>query len=208
MNVSFQTAGSTLETAPKPSLSASNQAVLSSFSDELSAVIESTLKKYGIQASGISISVDPPPTNSQPSQNVVTNTPITPFTSSAQPASTPVSAPAPPAASQHHWYADDAVDDAYWAKQPAAVQQLREIDDKEQRTALAQQLAKQGYNIDVPIMVFGEDAGKITAIRQQYGYTWVPSALQQNIAAAPGLSFGGSTPYDPNHAPPGSIMVG
>lgn len=106
-----------------------------------------------------------------------------------------------------HWYASDPVDDAYWAKQPPAVQQLREIDDPDARKELATQLAAQGYSIDVPIMVWGFDAGKTTALRQQYGYTWVPSALQKPIELAPGLTMPGMDPYDPNNPPPGSILV-
>lgn len=106
-----------------------------------------------------------------------------------------------------HWYANDPVDDAYWAKQPAAVQQLREIDDSDQRLVVGTQLARQGYNVDVPIMIWGWDAGKVTAMRQSLGYTWVPSALQQPVEAAPGLTGPGITPYDPLHPPPGSILV-
>jgi hypothetical protein len=106
-----------------------------------------------------------------------------------------------------HWYANDPVDDAYWAKQPAAIQQLREIDDRDQRLALGTQLAHQGYSIDVPIMIWGWDAGKVTAMRQSYGYTWVPSALQQPVTAAPGLTGPGIIPYDPLHPPGGSILV-
>jgi hypothetical protein len=106
-----------------------------------------------------------------------------------------------------HWYANDPVDDAYWAKQPAAVQQLREIDDRDQRMALGTQLAHQGYNIDVPIMMWGWDAGKVTAMRQSNGYTWVPSALQDPVTAAPGLTGPGIIPYDPLHPPVGSILV-
>jgi hypothetical protein len=106
-----------------------------------------------------------------------------------------------------HWYANDPVDDAYWAKQPAAVQQLREIDDLDQRMALGTQLAHQGYDIDVPIMMWGWDAGKVTTMRQSNGYTWVPSALQQPVTAAPGLTGPGIIPYDPLHPPVGSILV-
>jgi hypothetical protein len=106
-----------------------------------------------------------------------------------------------------HWYAANAADDAYWNAQPAAVQQLREIDDPAQRQALATQLAGQGYQIDAPIMVWGWDAGITNSLRASAGYTWVPSALQNNITAAPGLSGGGITPYDPNNPPPGSITV-
>ena len=106
-----------------------------------------------------------------------------------------------------HWYANDPVDDAYWAKQPAAIQQLREIDDRDQRLVLGTQLASQGYAIDVPIMIWGWDAGKVTAMRQANGYAWVPSALQQPVTAAPGLTGPGIIPYDPAHPPIGSILV-
>ena len=106
-----------------------------------------------------------------------------------------------------HWYANDPVDDAYWAKQPAAIQHLREIDDSQQRLVLGTQLASQGYAIDVPIMIWGWDAGKVTAMRQANGYTWVPSALQQPVTAAPGLTGPGIIPYDPAHPPVGSILV-
>ena len=122
--------------------------------------------------------------------------------------STPAAAAvAPPTAPSQHWYASDAADDAYWAKQPAPVQKLREIDDMQQRQQLASQLASQGYAIDVPIMVWGWDAGKVTALRQSFGYTWVPSAQQQPVSAAPGISAPGIVPYDPNHPPTGSILV-
>jgi hypothetical protein len=106
-----------------------------------------------------------------------------------------------------HWYGADAVDDAYWAKQPAAIQALREIDDPDKRLVLGTQLAHQGYSIDVPIMIWGWDAGKVTAMRQSFGYTWVSSALQQPVQAAPGLTGPGITPYDPLHPPVGSILV-
>jgi hypothetical protein len=107
-----------------------------------------------------------------------------------------------------HPYADDAADNDYWSKQPPAVQALREISDLDERTALGTQLAHDGYTIDVPIMVWGWDAGKTTALRQSNGYSWVPSALQQPVTAAPGVSGGGITPYDPAHPPSGSILVG
>jgi hypothetical protein len=98
-------------------------------------------------------------------------------------------------------------DDAYWAKQPAAVQQLRNIQDPVQKTELATQLAQQGYSIDVPIMVWGWDPQIATEIRQSDGYTWVPSALQQPVEVAPGLTVAGLPTYDPAHPPAGSIPV-
>ena len=97
--------------------------------------------------------------------------------------------------------------DAYWAKQPAAVQQLRNIGDSGQRAIMAGQLAAEGYSIDVPVMVWGWDASKTTQLRQGFGYTWIPSAMQAPVSAAPGISGGAIIPYDPAHPPAGSIQV-
>ena len=68
--------------------------------------------------------------------------------------------------------------DAYWAAQPPAVQQLRNVSDFGARSAMAQHLADQGYTIDRAIMVWGWDPLKTMATRQMYGYTWVPSYNQ------------------------------
>jgi hypothetical protein len=87
------------------------------------------------------------------------------------------------------------------------VQQLRNIGDPGQRAMLAGQLAAEGYSIDVPVMVWGWDASKTTQLRQGFGYTWVPSAMQAPVSAAPGISGGSISPYDPNHPPVGSIQV-
>ena len=81
------------------------------------------------------------------------------------------------------------------------------MDDYTERSQMASQLAAQGYNIDVPIMVYGWDPAKITAARESYGYTWVPSAMQKPVSEAPGISTPGGQAYDPNHAPSGSIAV-
>lgn len=97
--------------------------------------------------------------------------------------------------------------DAYWAEQPPAIQALRTMPDDE-RFAAAQELAKQGYSIDVPIMVWGWDPLTTMTIRQNDGYTWVPSALQPNTTIGPGIVNVWNLPsYDPNHPPPGSIKV-
>jgi hypothetical protein len=96
--------------------------------------------------------------------------------------------------------------DAYWAAQPAAVQQLRNIPDLADRSAMAQQLADQGYTIDKAIMVWGWDPMKTMQTRQMYGYTWAPSWNQGNVST-PGITIGGQTAYDPNDAPAGSIAV-
>lgn len=97
-------------------------------------------------------------------------------------------------------------DQSYWADQPVAVQQLQNIQDPAQRTQVATQLAQDGYTIDVPIMAWGWDPQLTTQLRQADGYTWVPSAEQQPVEVAPGLTFAG-TSYNPAQPPAGSITV-
>lgn len=99
-------------------------------------------------------------------------------------------------------------DNNYWAQQPAAVQPLRTMQNQDQREAMATQLASEGYSIDVPIMVWGWDPSVVTSMRQSEGYTWVPSALQNPVSLAPGLTAMGTTSaYDPTKPPAGSIAV-
>jgi hypothetical protein len=97
-------------------------------------------------------------------------------------------------------------DDAYWASQPAAVQQLQTIQDPTQRAEAAAQLADEGYTIDVPIMAWGWDPQLVTQARESDGYTWVPSALQQPVEVPPGITFDGMS-YNPANPPAGSITV-
>jgi hypothetical protein len=92
--------------------------------------------------------------------------------------------------------------DRYWDSQPPAVRALRDIKDPNVRDQTATNLASQGYTIDVPIMVWNWDPEATMTVRQNMGYTWVPSSGQPNVASAPGL--GG---YDPSHMPPGAIPV-
>ncbi len=97
-------------------------------------------------------------------------------------------------------------DDAYWAEQPPAVQALRNMGDADVGPA-AMKLAQEGYQIDVPIMVWHWDPLTTMIERQNYGYTWVPSALQSPVQLPPGLSFPGLPSYDANNPPTGSIKV-
>jgi hypothetical protein len=102
----------------------------------------------------------------------------------------------------------EAFDNAYWASQPPAVQALRTMSDQDERTDAASQLANEGYSIDVPIMVWGWDPYTTTNMRAAEGYTWVPSALQQPVEVAPGLSaFGNMGTYNSSNPPAGSIAV-
>jgi hypothetical protein len=101
----------------------------------------------------------------------------------------------------------ESYDEAYWAQQPPAVQQLRNITDYQTREQMGTQLAEQGYTIDVPIMVYGWDPSKVMATREAAGYTWVPSGMQKPIEMPPGITVPGMASYDPNNAPAGSIRV-
>jgi hypothetical protein len=98
-------------------------------------------------------------------------------------------------------------DQAYWASQPPQVQALEGITDQDQRASQAATLATGGFIIDVPIMVWGWDPYLVMTMRAQFGYTWVPSALQPPVTIAPGLAQPGAVAYDPLHPPPGSIKV-
>ncbi len=140
----------------------------------------------------------------------IVNTPSASAPATGAPVAQPpaqLSSQAPATSATKHWYSPDAADDAYWNAQPPAVQQLREMTSESQRQALASTLASQGYKIDVPIMVWGWDAAKVTTLRQGYGYTWVPAMGQAPIQVAPGLNEPGLTAYNPNNPPPGSILV-
>jgi hypothetical protein len=183
----------------KQSLPISSQ----SFESQLSEAISEVLSKFGIDPGSIQLTVQDSTSgnvatrqNSGAASNQLNNA------VSSSPAPQREATPAPTTASSSQSF-----NDAYWAKQPAAVQQLRSIQDQGERTLLGTQLATQGYSIDVPIMLWGWDPGITTQLRQSYGYTWVPSALQQPVAVAPGLSVPGLAPYDPAHPPAGSIAV-
>lgn len=102
---------------------------------------------------------------------------------------------------------------AYWLSKPT---ELRVFDvnvtpDEESRVLRAQELLFKGFQIDVPIDIWGFDPFKTMLLRQQFGYTWVPAAGQPNLSqmgvAAPGLSSPGLGVYDPAHPPGGAIKV-
>jgi hypothetical protein len=97
--------------------------------------------------------------------------------------------------------------DVYWAAQPPAVQALRNIPDEATRYAEAKKLAENGYVIDGAIMVALSDPLKTMQVRQELGYTWVPSLLQPPVEVPPGVNFPWLKNYDPNNPPPGSIKV-
>jgi len=105
-------------------------------------------------------------------------------------------------------FAQDVTTDIYWLSKPPQVSALKPLpDNSPERISLAEDLARSGFKVDVPIMVWGWDAYKVMKLRGDLGYTWVPSALMPNITIAPGLMMAGTTPYDPNSPPSGSIKV-
>ena len=197
---------------PRPASDPQSSQTLAS---QLTQAFSTFLQQSGIDASGFNLSI-------QANSGTVSGTAAVVQSGTAASAGAPAKLgfnalippdTLPPQAAQsapatQHWYGADAADDAWWAKQPKPVQQFREIQDMSQRQTLATQLAGQGYQIDVPVMVWGWDAAKTTALRASAGYTWVPSALQNPVSAAPGITGPGITPYDPNHPPPGSMLVG
>lgn len=110
------------------------------------------------------------------------------------------------------WGINDSVwkplEDARWASVPTAQQALRALQPGSgEREQLAKQLALQGYTIDVPIDVWGWVVWAVMTERQNFGYTWVPSALQPPLATTPGNDLPGLPPYDPANPPAGSIRV-
>ena len=186
---------SPLTTNADPSIVApSTPGSIDGFQSELSAALTATLQKFGIDTSKIALSIAPIVTDAKQTHvSMQTSQSLT-----------------PPKAGDGTLASQDPIlqfDDSYWAKQPAAVQALRNIDDQGQRSILAAQLAASGYKIDAPIMVWGWDPAKVTGLRQGMGYSWVPSAFQNPIAEAPGVDDHGSQPYDPTNPPSGSIAV-
>jgi hypothetical protein len=169
-----------------------------SFADQLSQAFAETLSKLGIDPKSVKLTVED--TSSQ--TNVTRQNPATANNSSVINMIAPTTAPEAAADAT-----PQSANEAYWSKQPSAVQQLRNIDDYAQRSILAGQLAAEGYRIDVPVMVWGWDPSKTTQLRQGFGYTWIPSAMLAQVSAAPGISGAGIIPYDPAHPPVGSIRV-
>jgi len=102
-------------------------------------------------------------------------------------------------------------DKVYWLSQPPEVRALEvnTTPDQDIRMNRGVELAIKGFKIDVPIMLWGWDPYKVMKLRLEYGYTWVPSALQPPVQMAPGLSGSGINlvPYDPNNPPGGTIKV-
>jgi len=202
-----------------------SQATLDSFRSALSESVSSTLAQFGIDPNQVQVSVTPASTTNTPAPSTNTTQPSTtqsndgydPFLQAAHYSWVGTSVPAAPSSAsvpatnqlQPTAAADPtlAFDNSYWAQQPAAVQPLRTMPESE-RTNYAQQLASEGYKIDVPIMVWGWDPSMVTSMRQADGYTWVPSAMQNPVEVAPGLgALGNLAAYDPNNPPPGSITV-
>jgi len=182
-----------------------------SFADQLSRASSEAPSKFAIDPQRANLTPDHTSSqNSVTRQSSVTtgNTTVTAptgFNALVQ-AITNVAATIPAAAPAATSTPAQSADDVYWSNQPVAVQRLRNIDDYSQRAMLAGQLAAQGYSIDTPVMVWGWDASKTTQLRQGFGYSWIPSAMQSPVTAAPGI-IGAGNPYDPWHPPYGSIGV-
>jgi hypothetical protein len=175
-----------------------------SFQSQLSAALTSTLEQFGINPNSVNLSIAPLVSSASTANTI---TPVASATAADVPeTASAATAPAESTSATDSVNSELSFDAAYWASQPPAVQALQNIDDPTQRAVAASQLAASGYQIDTPIMVWGWDPSKVTTLRQDMGYTWVPSAFQSPVPAAPGLS-NGTASYDPNNPPPGSIAV-
>lgn len=183
----------------------------SNFQNQLSAAITATLEQFGVDPSQVNITIGPAASTTATTNTTPGLTGFAAIAAAITPAKT-VTASNPSTPVINNSTPDvqtdpiEAFDEAYWAKQPVAVQALRNIDDPTQRAFQAAELAATGYKIDVPIMVWGWDPSKVTDLRKSFGYTWVPSAMQAPVEQAPGI-VGFGQPYDPNNAPSGSIAV-
>jgi hypothetical protein len=188
-----------------------NSASTTSFAQQLAAALENYLGSSG-QASNLQVNIQSTGSQTPGARQfivTVTNPETPPATTQAttpqptvtQPTPATTTTPASPAT------APATEEDAYWAMQPPAVQVLRTIPDETQRGIAAKQLADQGYSIDVPIMVWHWDPLITMTIRQNSGYTWVPSGDQAALQTCPNCDLPGLTHYDPNNPPAGSIMV-
>lgn len=95
---------------------------------------------------------------------------------------------------------DAAITDAFWLHQPPAVQALRTINKgigpngDNPAADMAKQLMAEGYSIDVPLMVWGEDVLAWLYVRWSDGFSWTPAA---------GQGAGGGT----GSVPPGAFPV-
>ena len=192
--------------AGKKTLSVATQ----SFANQMSHALAKTLSKVrsdpnsGKQTIADTVSqINVARQNSVAASNSVVKAPI--GFNALVPATKTTPPPTPPPTSPIK--APQSMDDVYWARQPAAVQQLRNIGDYGQRSQVAGQLAAEGYSIDTPVMVWGWDASKTTQLRQGFGYAWIPSAMQASVTAAPSLLGGLITAYNPLNPPSGSIPV-
>jgi hypothetical protein len=203
------------------------------FQSALSSALSATLQQFGINPNSVTLSITPATTSATTAATTSATASattgaaaVTPFSAastaanavsatpaaSAAAATTAETTPSAPSAmsaeaASSSVESDESYDDAYWASQPPAVQALRNTDDYSQRSELAAKLSAEGYDVDVPIMVYGWDPAKITAARESYGYTWVPSAAQTPVEQAPGISTPGGTAYNANNPPAGSIAV-
>ena len=72
--------------------------------------------------------------------------------------------------------------------QPPAVRALRNLPSGDERDARALVLAQGGAALDVPVMVWNRDPVTTTGVRQQLGFTWVPSAVQARLPRAADLT--------------------
>lgn len=96
----------------------------------------------------------------------------------------------------------------YWASKTPEVLALNNLEPfSPARIAKAVELAKSGVKIDMVVDAWGSQPWYAMKNRIMYGYTWVPSILQEPVCSAPGVDFPGCTRYNAANPPVGSIKV-
>lgn len=97
---------------------------------------------------------------------------------------------------------------AYWGSKKPEVQALSGMEPfSPERMDAAIQLAMDGHVIDAEIDARGASPWETMKLREAYGYTWVPSLLQDPVKIAPGLVVPGQPMYDDKAFPAGSLRV-
>ena len=185
-----------INTSDEPTLiNAAGHADGTSFQSQLSVALTSTLEKFGINPNNVNLSIAPIVTGSTKSKSRAAET------ASATPASAQSSDGT--RACQDPVLSFDA---AYWASSRPLFKLCK--------TLTIQPSARwPPLNWPPPAIRLTRRSWSGAGIRpksqpcgQDMGYTWVPSAFQNPVAAAPGLT-NGSEGYDPKNPPSGSIAV-
>lgn len=78
----------------------------------------------------------------------------------------------------------ESFDKLWWAAQPPRVRGLKDLPVDTSRTALALELAQQGFTIFIPVCVYGWSPYGVMSCYAANGFKWVPALLQTGFTVA------------------------